>query len=226
MTATPESAGDLVERNRAACACYQVPGHLRPCLRCESAAAIERLQAERDARDDFLRREGYRPCDIPACNCGRWHRDDTFPPRYREWIATVEKERDALREKAEALDALVAWLRLNADHEAVLGMTNSGVCCELQDTDGYVGVAAHEAAHAAIRDALEQANDDGKATEQRASVGSHGDPRGASGPALAPDEAQAETASAVARSGSSRGITGHQGSPPTTPPHVGGAEGV
>lgn len=48
MTATPESAGDLVERNRAACACYQVPGHLRPCLRCESAAAIERLQAERD----------------------------------------------------------------------------------------------------------------------------------------------------------------------------------
>jgi len=28
---------------------------------------------ELDARRDFMRREGYRMCDIPACNCNSWH---------------------------------------------------------------------------------------------------------------------------------------------------------
>jgi hypothetical protein len=23
--------------------------------------------------EDFIRREGYSRCDIPACNCGSWH---------------------------------------------------------------------------------------------------------------------------------------------------------
>jgi hypothetical protein len=34
---------------------------------------IERLREERDERDDFILREGYRRCDISACNCGSWH---------------------------------------------------------------------------------------------------------------------------------------------------------
>ena len=24
--------------------------------------------------EDFLMRKGYRACDIPACNCGSWHK--------------------------------------------------------------------------------------------------------------------------------------------------------
>ena len=23
--------------------------------------------------EDFIASRGYRPCDIPACNCGSWH---------------------------------------------------------------------------------------------------------------------------------------------------------
>lgn len=34
--------------------------------------AIE-LERERDALTDILRRHGFVPCDIAACNCGSWH---------------------------------------------------------------------------------------------------------------------------------------------------------
>lgn len=35
----------------------------------------QRLEREQEQGDavDFLRREGYRRCDIPACNCPFWH---------------------------------------------------------------------------------------------------------------------------------------------------------
>lgn len=47
-------------------------------------------------------------------------------------------------------------------------------------------------------------------------MGGHGsDVQPTSGPAFAPDEAEAETPSGVARSGPSRGITGHQSEPLT-----------
>ncbi len=37
--------------------------------------AIERdqLNAEIGELRGFLARKGYRPCDIPTCNCGSWH---------------------------------------------------------------------------------------------------------------------------------------------------------
>ena len=49
----------------------------------EAAAEIERLQRDlavgvrqrQNDAEDFLRREGYRACDIPACNCGSWHKE-------------------------------------------------------------------------------------------------------------------------------------------------------
>jgi len=34
----------------------------------------DKLKEEVYQRDCFLEREGYRRCDAPACNCGRWHR--------------------------------------------------------------------------------------------------------------------------------------------------------
>ncbi len=34
---------------------------------------LDAALAENEARADFMRREGYRPCDVPACNCNSWH---------------------------------------------------------------------------------------------------------------------------------------------------------
>ena len=31
-----------------------------------------------------LQRNGFRPCDIAACNCGSWHQVDGWPARFRE----------------------------------------------------------------------------------------------------------------------------------------------
>lgn len=39
----------------------------------DAADAIEKLSAEVERRADFMARAGYRPCDIPACNCDSWH---------------------------------------------------------------------------------------------------------------------------------------------------------
>lgn len=36
-------------------------------------AMNERLREEVFKRDEFLERNGFRRCDIPACNCGSWH---------------------------------------------------------------------------------------------------------------------------------------------------------
>ena len=33
---------------------------------------------------DFLRRQGYVRCDIPACNCGSWHAREGYYARFRE----------------------------------------------------------------------------------------------------------------------------------------------
>lgn len=39
----------------------------------EAADALEKLADEVERRADFMARQGYRPCDIPACNCKSWH---------------------------------------------------------------------------------------------------------------------------------------------------------
>ncbi len=48
----------------------------------------------------FIGFEGYRACDIPACNCGKWHRD---PRRAETRVAELE---GALRETIDAIEAL------------------------------------------------------------------------------------------------------------------------
>lgn len=40
----------------------------------QNAIRIQRERAE--AAEDFILREGYRPCDVPACNCRSWHRGE------------------------------------------------------------------------------------------------------------------------------------------------------
>jgi hypothetical protein len=33
---------------------------------------------------DVLYRNGFRPCSIPACNCGSWHAVEGWPQRFSE----------------------------------------------------------------------------------------------------------------------------------------------
>lgn len=40
---------------------------------CEQLGIIGALEAENAKRRDFMQRAGYRPCDIPQCNCDLWH---------------------------------------------------------------------------------------------------------------------------------------------------------
>jgi hypothetical protein len=47
----------------------------------EVAAAVK---AERKIWIDFLHRNGFRRCDIAACNCGSWHHVEGWPKRFRE----------------------------------------------------------------------------------------------------------------------------------------------
>lgn len=39
----------------------------------ENPPASEELYARINKLEDFIAREGYRRCDIAACNCGSWH---------------------------------------------------------------------------------------------------------------------------------------------------------
>jgi len=89
--------GELVEQRLSARANSPYHSHKRNAdLDMEAAHLIRWLSKERDSlideverykhdlavgvrermnrADDFLLREGYRPCDIPACNCGLWHK--------------------------------------------------------------------------------------------------------------------------------------------------------
>lgn len=67
---------------------------------------------------DFIRREGYRRCDIPACNCGSWHGGHASD-RLREIGEVIEHNgitilaavEAAVSDRAELLDALEAVIR-------------------------------------------------------------------------------------------------------------------
>jgi hypothetical protein len=62
------------------------------------------LREQVEIRDDFLRREGYRRCDVASCNCGLWHRDEPF------WVKAKEarKDRDEWKAKAEGVESEMA----------------------------------------------------------------------------------------------------------------------
>jgi len=46
-----------------------------------AARAFEELHKLRS----FLFREGYVPCDVPACNCGSWHKKQLS--LFKDWMA-------------------------------------------------------------------------------------------------------------------------------------------
>ena len=48
------------------------------------AKVRERDAGEVDRLTDYLRGQGYRRCDIPACNCGWWHPHDGWYARFSE----------------------------------------------------------------------------------------------------------------------------------------------
>jgi hypothetical protein len=73
---------------------------------------IERsLVHDCDSAHDFLRRRGYRPCDIPACNCNSWHGGHDHE-RLREIY-------DALGDRTNGHTALSAVETLIAERDAL-----------------------------------------------------------------------------------------------------------
>ena len=88
------------------------------------AAALAQGQKERDEVRDFLERQGYRRCDIPACNCPFWHGGHAMD-RLRE-IEEVLRDADsmggtiragviALRERAELAESRLSALTQRAE---------------------------------------------------------------------------------------------------------------
>ena len=58
-------------------------------------ALAEELRADNERLTDVLRRNGFRECDIPVCNCGSWHHVGGFAERFREIDeATADDERN------------------------------------------------------------------------------------------------------------------------------------
>lgn len=94
---------DIAERLRAIAPDGRTATHSSICehaadeierLRTELADAIKaidrlhderrELMTERKELTDVLLRNGFRRCDIPACNCGSWHHVGGFAERFRE----------------------------------------------------------------------------------------------------------------------------------------------
>lgn len=97
-----------------------------PCADLQHQLAAELLAAREAERElvDVLRLNGFRKCDVPACNCDSWHQVDGYAARFREIddaigdhngktllqaVQEVLAERDAARAEAKKYhDALVA----------------------------------------------------------------------------------------------------------------------
>jgi hypothetical protein len=50
----------------------------------KSIALLKEQEDEIQRHELFLMREGYRRCDIAACNCGWWHQHEGFKRRFDE----------------------------------------------------------------------------------------------------------------------------------------------
>lgn len=59
----------------------------------ELETQLAEAERQRRLRDAFLEREGYRYCDIPACNCGSWHQhtDKSAERERASLVALVER---------------------------------------------------------------------------------------------------------------------------------------
>lgn len=127
----------------------------------ELVQKMHQLERERDALTDTLRRKGFVPCDIAACNCGSWHHRYGLPQRMEEIrealteaghplcnenghlalkaLAALVVERDALRADAERYQ----WLRgrdLNtiAAGGVFAGMTPQNIVINGADLDSRI----------------------------------------------------------------------------------------
>jgi hypothetical protein len=79
-----------------------------------AVATAQRDELRADVRDltDVLRRNGFRECDNPACNCNSWHHVDGFAARFREIDEAVGEHNGktllcAVEEKLANLDQCV-----------------------------------------------------------------------------------------------------------------------
>lgn len=64
-------------------------------MACQASVANTALRSEVERLTDVLNRNGFRRCDIPACNCGSWHHIGGFAERFREIDeATADDERN------------------------------------------------------------------------------------------------------------------------------------
>lgn len=73
---------------------------------------IDMTQGEQEMVN-LLRRNGFVPCDIPACNCGSWHPRYGLPERMREIANALEDAGHPLTNEnghlvLAALNALIA----------------------------------------------------------------------------------------------------------------------
>lgn len=69
--------------------------------------ALAKVEAEHDELRDVLLRNGFVPCDSPACNCGSWHHRYGLPERMQEI-------KDELAEAGHELSNANGNLTLNA----------------------------------------------------------------------------------------------------------------
>lgn len=71
----------------------------------EKYVELQEFRARAQKADGFLEREGYRRCDIPACNCGSWHLQNGRESVRADdvWQSHLDQEVAVLRDIAERL---------------------------------------------------------------------------------------------------------------------------
>lgn len=78
----------------------------------------EHLQTAAELRD-ILRRNGFRPCDAPACNCNSWHQVDGYAARFRE-IDEAVGDHNGQTLLAAVQERLAGLAAVTADRDAIL----------------------------------------------------------------------------------------------------------
>lgn len=64
---------------------------------------------ELEARRRLMDREGYSPCNIAACNCGSWHRNQTHKERRLVDLVETLLDNDPNDYAADGVTVLDVW---------------------------------------------------------------------------------------------------------------------